>query len=127
MGNRTDRGDAMILASCIVGILAGYIALFIDLPLPLLALSGIVSIVALGNACIAAAFRFAPERMAVLQSNQHHATFFPAGADQPEEPHPEPAPERSLPNSRTNQEPKYSMCTGSNHRLRTSSSPGRET
>ena len=93
MGNRTDRGDAMILASCIVGILAGYIALFIDLPLPLLALSGIVSIVALGNACIAAAFRFAPERMAVLQSNQHHATFFPAGADQPEEPHPEPAPE----------------------------------
>ena len=109
MGNRTDRGDAMILASCIVGILAGYIALFIDLPLPLLALSGIVSIVALGNACIAAAFRFAPERMAVLQSNQHHATFFPAGADQPEEPHPEPAPGPVLPNSRTNQEPKYSM------------------
>ena len=44
MGNRTGRGDALILATCMVAILAGYAALFIDLPLVFLILLGILSL-----------------------------------------------------------------------------------
>jgi flagellar protein FlaI len=66
MGNRTDRGDVMILGICMVGILAGYVALFIDLPLPILVISGIASLATLGTAGIAAGFRFVPERMTTL-------------------------------------------------------------
>lgn len=64
MGSRTIRGDALILISCIAAIPVGYTALFIDLPLVLLILLGIVSVSLLGIAGLAAAFRFAPAKMA---------------------------------------------------------------
>jgi len=82
MGNRTDRGDVMILGICMVGILTGYFALFIDLPLPILVISGIASLITLGTAGIAAGFRFAPERMTTLLPalTSSHIAQFPSEA-----------------------------------------------
>ena len=60
MGNRTNRGDALILATCIVAILAGYAAIFLDLPLMLPILLGAISLVTLVLTVFAAAFRFSP-------------------------------------------------------------------
>ncbi len=74
MGNRTGRGDAVILAFCLVGIPAAYITSFIDLPLMLLVLFGILSFAALGTACIAAVFRFAPEKGVVLLPDPNKTT-----------------------------------------------------
>jgi flagellar protein FlaI len=73
MGNRTDRGDMLILACCIIGILAGYTALFVDLPLPVLIALGFVAFAALGTAAGAAAFRFVPEKMAGMLPGRQYS------------------------------------------------------
>jgi flagellar protein FlaI len=75
MGNRTDRGDALILATCIVAILTGYAALFIDLPLMLPILLGVISLATLVLTGLAAAFRFSPAKMAVFVSALHKTTL----------------------------------------------------
>ena len=83
MGNRTGRGDALILATCMVAILAGYAALFIDLPLVFLILLGILSLATVVLAGIASAFRFAPGQMAALVPALHNASPSRAGPGQP--------------------------------------------
>jgi flagellar protein FlaI len=72
MGNRTDRGDIIILACCLVGIFATYIALFFDIPLMIIVLSGVVSLAAFGIAGLGAAFRFVPGKMTVFLPHQHY-------------------------------------------------------
>jgi flagellar protein FlaI len=96
MGNRTDRGDALILATCIVAILAGYAALFIDLPLVFLILLGVISFATLVLAGVAAAFRFAPGQMAALVPALHKATLSRAGPGLPAGNVPVPDPEPIL-------------------------------
>ena len=66
MGNRTDRGDMLILAVCLAAVGAGYVTLFVDLPLVLLVVTGIITLIALVTVIVAAAFRFVPGKMAVL-------------------------------------------------------------
>ncbi|ABS56900.1 type II secretion system protein E [Methanoregula boonei 6A8] len=66
LGNRTDRGDAGILAIFIVAVATGYTALFVDLPLALLVASGLISLVMLVTVGLAAGFRFIPEKMMAL-------------------------------------------------------------
>ena len=68
MGNRTDRGDALILAACIIAILAGYATFFIDLPVILLVILGIISIAGIALAVFASLFRFVPAKMAKFLS-----------------------------------------------------------
>jgi len=93
MGNRTDRGDMLILTFCLGGILAGYTALFIDLPLPVLIVLGIVTMVFLGMASTATAYRFVPEKMAEVLAGRHHADLFTGKSGQSEEFHSEPVSE----------------------------------
>ena len=93
MGNRTDSGDMLILACCLGGILAGYAALFIDLPLPILVVLGIATPALLGTASGTVAFRFIPEKMAGMLPGWHHTDLIPGKAGQSEiqsEPAPEP-------------------------------------
>ena len=90
MGNRTDRGDTIILAFCLVGIVTAYIALFVDLPLAILVLSGIVSVAVFGTAGLGAAFRFVPAQVAVLLPDQHYTAPSASTPDQ-SDPVPEPA------------------------------------
>jgi flagellar protein FlaI len=92
MGNRTDRGDTIILAFCLVGIATAYIAFFVDLPLAILVLSSIVSVAAFGTAGLGAAFRFVPAQMAVLLPDQHYTTPSASGPAQAD-----PVPEQELP------------------------------
>jgi flagellar protein FlaI len=66
LGGRTDKGDALILAVCIIAILTAYVSLFIDLPLLLLIVLGIVSAASFALAAFSAAFRFAPAKMNAL-------------------------------------------------------------
>ena len=88
MGNRTDRGDALILACCIAGIAAAYIALFVDVSMVILVLSGILSVAVFLTAGIGAAFRFVPGNMEVLLPDQHY--FVPLGSEHDQ---PDPKPE----------------------------------
>ena len=60
LGNRTDRGDILILTVCLIAIVTGYTALFIDLPLVVLAILGAVSLSALTLAASAIGYRFGP-------------------------------------------------------------------
>jgi len=60
LGNRTDTGDALILAVFLVAFLTGYAALLIDFPIPVLGLLGIISIATLALAGSAAWKRFQP-------------------------------------------------------------------
>lgn len=61
LGNRTDTGDALILAIFLVSFLTGYAALLVDLPIPVLGLLGIISVATLTLAVSAAWHRFHPE------------------------------------------------------------------
>ena len=83
MGNRTNRGDALILATCIVAILAGYAAIFLDLPLMLPILLGAISLVTLVLTVFAAAFRFSPAMMAAFVPALHKATLSRAATGLP--------------------------------------------
>jgi flagellar protein FlaI len=84
MGNRTDRGDMLILAVCLAAIGAGYVTLFVDMPVADLAVSGVVSLVALVTAGVAGAFRFVPAKMAaVLPENQQQVVPLNVGPVQP--------------------------------------------
>ena len=47
MGNRTRRGDALIIATGGISVVTGYIALFIDLPLLVLGIFSVISLIAL--------------------------------------------------------------------------------
>ena len=84
MGNRTDRGDMLILAVCLAATGAGYVTLFVDMPVAVLAVTGVVTMVALVTACIAGAFRFAPGKMAaVIPESQQPAGPLTPGPVQP--------------------------------------------
>ncbi|MDD5144349.1 type II/IV secretion system ATPase subunit, partial [Methanoregula sp.] len=61
LGNRTDTGDALILAVFLVSFLTGYAALLVDLPIPVLGLLGIISVATLALTGSAAWHRFHPE------------------------------------------------------------------
>jgi flagellar protein FlaI len=93
MGNRTDQGDASILAACIVAILTGYTALFIDLPLLLPILLGVISLATLALTVLAAAFRFSPAQMAVFVAALHKTAPSGTVPDQPAGDEPGPDPE----------------------------------
>jgi flagellar protein FlaI len=60
LGNRTDTGDVLILATCLCSFLAGYAALLIDLPVPVLGLLGVISLATLALAIAALRCRFHP-------------------------------------------------------------------
>jgi len=85
LGNRTDRGDAGILAFCLVAGVAGYASLFVDLPLAILVATGMISLVTLVTVGIAAGFRFIPEKMmALLPENGVCADHNPNRSGQPQ-------------------------------------------
>ena len=84
LGNRTDTGDALILALCIAVVGAGYVTLFMDLPIAFLAVTGIITVVALVTVGVSAAFRFLPGKMAVLvPESQQQAVLHGAEPVQP--------------------------------------------
>jgi flagellar protein FlaI len=83
MGNRTNRGDALILATSIVAILTGYTAIFPDLPLMLPIFLGAISLVTLVLTVFAAAFRFSPAKMAAFMPALHKATLSRAATGLP--------------------------------------------
>jgi flagellar protein FlaI len=60
LGNRTDRGDILILGIFLIAGISGYIALFIDLPLVILGILGMISLSALALAASASWYRFSP-------------------------------------------------------------------
>jgi flagellar protein FlaI len=86
MGNRTDRGDMLILACCLAAIGAGYVTLFVDLPLALLVFTGIVTLTTLATIGLATAFRFAPEKMVAMLTDRYPATPSPSGIVRPGDP-----------------------------------------
>ena len=65
LGNGTDTGDFLILAVFLVAFLTGYAALLIDLPVPLLAILGILSVASLAIAAAATRHRFGHSARAV--------------------------------------------------------------
>ncbi|MGB8891486.1 MAG: type II/IV secretion system ATPase subunit [Methanoregula sp.] len=76
LGNRTDRGDSLILACCLVGIATAYIAFFVNVPIAILVPSGILSIAAFGTVCLGAVSRFAPGQMAILLPDENDIPKF---------------------------------------------------
>jgi hypothetical protein len=60
LGNRTDPGDILILAICLIAIITGYSALLIDLPLIVLGILGTVSLFALVLGISAIWYRVCP-------------------------------------------------------------------
>lgn len=65
LGNGTDTGDFLILAVFLVAFLTGYAALLIDLPVPVLAILGAVSVASLAIAATATRHRFGHPAQAV--------------------------------------------------------------
>ena len=95
MGNRTDRGDTILLAFCLLGMAGAYLALFVDLPLAILVFCGIISVAAFGTTSLGVAFRFAPSQMGVLLPDNHDApniapSIVPGIAPEPATVDPEP-------------------------------------
>jgi flagellar protein FlaI len=60
LGNRTDQGDILILALCLIAIITGYAALLIDLPIVILGILAAVSLLTLALVISAAGYRFSP-------------------------------------------------------------------
>ena len=83
MGNRTGRGDALILSTSIVAILTGYAAIFLDLPLMLPILLGALSLVTLVFTVLVAAFGFSPAKMAAFVPAVHKSTLSRAATGMP--------------------------------------------
>jgi len=77
LGNRTDTGDALILAMFLVAFLTGYAALFIDFPVPILGLLGIISVAALALTGSAVRHRLHPDG-GIRHIMQHGAKTSPA-------------------------------------------------
>ncbi len=61
MGDRTERGDTILLGILIVALLSGYSALFIDLPLPALGGLSVISLFSLGLVAGGTCIRFNPD------------------------------------------------------------------
>jgi len=60
LGNRTDQGDILILATCLVSFLTGFAALLVDFPVVVLGILGFLSLASLALAASAAGYRFSP-------------------------------------------------------------------
>jgi archaeal flagellar protein FlaI len=58
MGDRTERGDVLLLGILIIALVSGYMALFIDLPLVIISGMSIVSLVSLALVVSSARIRF---------------------------------------------------------------------
>ncbi|MFA4849244.1 MAG: type II/IV secretion system ATPase subunit [Methanoregula sp.] len=61
MGDRTERGDTILLGILIIALLSGYSALFIDLPLPAMGGLSVVSLFSLGLVAGGTCIRFNPD------------------------------------------------------------------
>ena len=61
MGDRTERGNTILLGALIAALLCGYGALFVDLPVPALGGLGVVSLVSLGLVAGGTYIRFNPD------------------------------------------------------------------
>lgn len=60
LGNNTDQGNILILATCLVSFLTGYAALLVDLPVAVLGILGAISLASLALTASAAWYRFSP-------------------------------------------------------------------
>jgi archaeal flagellar protein FlaI len=88
MGNRTDRGDVLILAAGLGAFLSGYVALFIELPLLFLVITGIVSLALLILTCVAIVYRILPLKMAKILPDSAGGVPGPVSGALPGDPHP---------------------------------------
>ncbi len=60
LGNRTDQGDILILATCLISFLTGYAALLVDFPVVVLGILGLLSLTSLALTTSAVWYRFSP-------------------------------------------------------------------